>query len=243
MMTIRVIINGAAGRMGQVAVQAVSNDPELELVAGLGKGDDLFAEINKSKADVVVDLTNALVGFENVKTIIEAGAHPVVGTSGLTPEQITTLTTLAADKKLGGIIAPNFSIGAVLMMKYAQDAAKYLSHVEIIEYHHDQKVDAPSGTAIKTADMIAENLQVATIKEQHEIIPGSRGANQHNIPIHAIRLPGVIAIQQVVFGSVGETLMIESKSINRECFMPGILMACKKVGSLDGLVYGLESIL
>lgn len=244
-MVIRVIVNGAAGKMGVLAVKTLSNHPDFTVVGALGKQDNLGAEISNTKAQVVIDLTNAEVVFKNAQTIIEAGAHPVIGTSGLIKDQITNLQNRCAQLKLGGIIAPNFSLGAVLMMRNAQEIAKYFPHVEIIEMHHDGKLDSPSATAVYTAEMISktkENLS-PTNKKFRETIPGSRGASYKDIPIHAIRLPGLIAHQQIIFGGIGETLTLRHDSIDRQCFMPGIVFACKKVGELKELIYGLEKIL
>lgn len=243
-MIIKVIVNGAKGRMGKMAVNAINADPALSCIAETDKHDNLSDIIAKTNAQVVVDLTHADVVYDNTKTIINAGAHPVIGSSGLTEKQVAELQALSHDKKLGGIIAPNFSLGAVLMMRYAQDAAKYLPDVEIIELHHPQKLDAPSGTAIKTADMIAATRQqTPRHASPHENIKGSRGAHYKNIPIHAVRLPGFVASQEVILGGASETLRIQHQSIDRQCFMPGILLACKKVINLHSLVYGLEHML
>lgn len=238
-----VIINGAFGKMGQATQHALANCEDLNVVASLGREDKLSASISETNADIVIDFTDAASAFKNTQLIIEAGAKPIIGTSGLTAEQIVSLQQQARAKQLGGVIAPNFSLGAVLLMRYAQDAAKYLHDVEIIEMHHEKKLDAPSGTAMKTAAMIAE---VAT-PNQHadcvEVLPGSRGANANNIPVHALRLPGLLAHQQVIFGNRGETLTLKHDSISRECFMPGVILACRKVTQLDELIYGLENIL
>lgn len=243
-MPIRVIVNGASGRMGQETVKAVQQDSELELVGQTGHKDNLAEIIKSSRANVVVDFTNASVVFNSALSIINAGAHPVIGTSGLKAPEISELKKLCAEKKLGGIIAPNFCIGAVLMMKFAQEAAKYMPDVEIIEMHHGAKLDAPSGTAMKTAEMIAEvRKQNTATKQIHETIPGSRGATSHGIPIHAIRLTGVVADQDVIFGNQGETLTLRHATINREAFMPGVRLACKKAVKLDKLIYGLEHVL
>lgn len=243
-MSLKIIINGAFGRMGIMTATTIEKNPEFELVAKLAKDDDLYSSIQKTKANIVIDFTLASTVYENTKTIITAGAHPVIGTTGLTNEQIQECQSMCHDKKLGGIIAPNFSLGAVLMMKYASDAAKYMSQVEIIEFHHDGKEDAPSGTALRTAELIAKNLSNKTfLKAKKENIPGSRGANAHNIPIHAVRLSGFVASQQVIFGNTGETLKISHDTINRECFMPGIVLACQKVTQLKELIVGLENIL
>ena len=241
---IKVIVNGAAGRMGSLAVKTIENDAECELVGQLEHDDDLSAAIKSTDADVVVDFTTAEVVFDNAMAIVNAGARPVMGTSGLTPEQLEALQQLCTAKQLGGIVVPNFSLGAVLMMKYAQDAAKYLPHVEIIEMHHDAKQDSPSGTALKTAAMIAESRkETIDVKVGRETVKGARGAAVNDIAVHAVRLPGLVAHQQVIFGAVGETLTLRHDSINRDCFMPGVLLACKKVMALDNLVYGLESVL
>lgn len=247
-MTIPVIVNGAQGKMGAIATKTLTEHPDFSLVATLGRKDNLSETINKTGAKIVVDLTNALSVYENTLTIINSNAHPVIGTSGLMENQIVQLQTLSSNKKLGGIIVPNFSIGAILMMQFACKAAQLLPNVEIIEAHHQQKVDAPSGTAIKTAEMIAnakktKNITNDTNHPNHELIKNARGANYQNIPIHSIRLPGFLAHQQVIFGNIGETLTITHNSIDRNCFMPGLILACQTVSKLDKLIYGLENII
>src|ERR1043166_3018083 len=185
-MTIKVIVNGANGRMGQFTVKATKNDPALSLVAALTREDDLAATIRKTHPDVVVDFTNADAVYENSHIIIEQGARPVIGSTGLKEQAITELQERCRLLNRGGIIAPNFSMGAVLLMRYARDCAHYLPHVEIIEMHHDGKLDAPSGTAIKTAQIIAEaRSEQPEVKKERELIPGSRGGRVHDIPIHA----------------------------------------------------------
>ena len=160
------------------------------------------------------------------------------------PEQVAELKALCTKQKLGGIIAPNFAIGAVLMMKYSQDAAKYFPHVEVIELHHDRKADAPSGTAIKTANLLAESRDSVPEKiAEKEIIPGARGANAEEIRIHSVRLPGLVAHQEVLFGGQSQTLTIRHDSFHRDSFMPGVCLACKKVMDLNELIYGLEHLL
>jgi 4-hydroxy-tetrahydrodipicolinate reductase len=244
-MTTRIIVNGANGKMGKLAVQTLQEIPEFTLAGQLGHQDDLAKEIKKRQANVVVDLTNADSVFKNTQTIIEAGAHPIIGTSGLVNDQVHQLQEICAQKKLGGIIAPNFSIGAVLMMKYAQEFAKYFPEVEIIEMHHNGKLDSPSGTAIRTAELLsaARNKTASAPKKSREVIPGARGALYQQIPIHAVRLSGLVAHQQIIFGGSGETLTIRHDSIDRQCFMPGIVLACQKVTALKELIYGLEFIL
>ena len=245
MSLIRVIVNGSKGRMGLESVKAIKEDPTLDLVAQTDLNDNLSEIINQSRAQVVLDFTDAEVVMDVTLRIIEAGARPVIGTSGLLPQQVNELQTLCRKLKIGGLIAPNFAIGAVLMMKYSQDAAKYLPNAEVIELHHDGKLDAPSGTAIKTASLIAESRKSFSKKKSHEkeIIQGSRGGDTEGIRVHSIRLPGLIAHQEVIFGGKSQTLTIRHDSIHRESFMPGVCLACKKVVGLKELVYGLENLL
>ena len=245
MKKIRVLVNGAKGRMGQEVVKAVTTAADLELVDQTDLGDDLIARIKASQAQAVVDFTTAAVAFENTRKILEAGVHPVVGTSGLLAEQVAKLQQLAQDKGIGGLIAPNFAIGAVLLMKYAQDAAKYLPDVEVIELHHNRKADAPSGTAVKTAQLIAEARQEIpkALVEEKELFEGARGSEVHGVRVHSLRLPGLVAHQEVIFGGTGETLTIRHDSIHRESFMPGVCLACRKVIGTQQLFYGLEHLL
>lgn len=243
-MLTRVIVNGAAGKMGAMACDTLAQHPQFELVATLGRQDNLAQAIKETQAKIVVDLTRADAVFANGLSIIQQGAHPVIGTSGLLPEQIKELTALCESKSLGGIIAPNFSISAVLMMLFAAKAAEYFSEVEIIEAHHQQKLDAPSGTALKTAEMIAQARKKPRNQlNLKELVPGARGGAHCEVPIHSLRLPGIIARQEVVFGNVGETLSIIDNSIDRQCYMPGVILACQKVLGLKQLVYGLEQVL
>ncbi len=245
MKNIRVLVNGAKGRMGQEVVKAVTAAADLELVDQTDLGDDLISRIKASQAQAVVDFTTAAVAFENTRKILEAGVHPVVGTSGLLAEQVAELQQMAKDKDIGGLIAPNFAIGAVLLMKYAQDAAKYLPDVEVIELHHNRKADAPSGTAVKTAQLIAEARQEIpkALVEEKELFEGARGSEVHGVRVHSLRLPGLVAHQEVIFGGTGETLTIRHDSIHRESFMPGVCLACRKVIGTQQLFYGLEHLL
>lgn len=244
-MQVRVVVNGAHGKMGSLACETFQNHPDFELVGSLTRFDNLAQAISTSKADIVIDLTRADCVYENSLTIINSGAHPVIGTSGLLDEQIQELKKRCDEQKLGGLIVPNFSLGAVLMMNFAAQAARYLPEVEIIETHHQQKLDAPSGTAIKTAEMIAKVRKSFNNKPLAltELVPGARGGSHQGIPIHSLRLPGFIANQQVIFGSHGESLTITHNSIDRESFMPGVVLACQKVQNLDTLYYGLETLL
>lgn len=244
-MTIRVLINGAFGRMGQMISRVISEDARFELVGQTGREYDLKKSIQDSNAQVVIDFTHPEVVFKNALAIIEAGACPVIGTSGLKTDEIEKLLAECAEKKIGGVIAPNFSLGAVLMMKYAKEIAKYIPRAEIIEYHHDNKADSPSGTSLRTAEMIGSVIKdkQAEPKTFRETVPGSRGAIHCGVPIHAVRLPGLLAHQEVIFGETGETLTIRHDSIDRISFAPGICFACEKVVTVDKMVYGLEELL
>lgn len=233
--------------MGREAVIAIDQAPELSLVGQAGSTDDLAAVIAAVKPQVVVDLTTAAVAFINARIIIAANVHPVIGTSGLSPAQIAELQQICGEKNLGGLIAPNFSIGALLMMRYAQDCARYFPDVEIIEFHHHQKVDAPSATALRTAEVISNEKNKhkpsspATV--EMETFAGARGARYREIPIHSVRLPGILANQEVIFGGPGQTLSIQHHVLSRAAYMPGICLACQKVTQLQTLIYGLEHIL
>lgn len=244
-MTINVLINGGFGKMGTLAAKAVTEHPNLSLVGQTSREYDLKQSIADSKADIVIDFTHPDAVFQNSLTIIETGARPVIGTSGLKPEQVRQLQAKCKELKRGGIIAPNFSLGAVLMMKCAKEIVKYLPNVEVIEMHHDKKADSPSGTAMRTAQLLAEgNRNVnANYNQGKETIPHARGAMHMNVPIHSVRLMGLLAHEQIVFGNTGETLTLRHDSLDRLCFMPGICMACEKVMELDHLVYGLEEVL
>lgn len=265
MKKVKIIVAGPRGRMGKEAVKMVQETEEFELVSVLDHKNDgkllsqleefpnidvpIFTNmeecLQKSNADVLVDLTIPESGYIHTKTAILYGVRPVVGTTGFTKEQLEELTNLAVEKEIGCIIAPNFAIGAVLMMKFSQMAAKYFPDVEIIELHHDQKLDAPSGTAVKTAQMITESREK---KEQghpneKETLAGARGANIDGMHIHSVRLPGLIAHQQVLFGADGQTLTIRHDSYNRASFMSGVKVSIETVLNLSTLVYGLENIL
>lgn len=244
-MSIRVIVNGANGKMGQLTVKTLSEHPDFTVVGCTQKEHDLTTQIKDHAADVVIDFTNAHSVLKNLAAIIQAGAHPVIGTSGLTETDVREFQKQCKQRQLGGIIAPNFSIGAVLLMKYAEDMVKYFPHVEIVELHHAGKLDSPSGTAMRTAERLATARGAApkTTQNTRETIKGARGASYQDIPIHAVRLPGILASEQVIFGSMGETVTLKHDTIDRECYMPGIILACKKVLKLNELVYGLEHLL
>lgn len=265
-MAIRVVIAGPRGKMGQEAVHTVMNDDHMELVAVLDHRElavnlsqyeqfpehydvPVYTELHRLfdvvKADVFVDLTTPQAVYEHTKTALFAGVRPVIGTTGFTDGQLEELTNIAKSSEIGCIIAPNFAIGAVLMMKFAQMAANYFSDIEIIEMHHDRKLDAPSGTAVKTAQLMTENRlsHKQGHPEEHENIPGARGADFDGMRIHSVRLPGLVAHQQVLFGGTGELLTIRHDSFDRKSFMTGVKLSIEKVMGLKELVYGLENIL
>jgi len=241
---IKVLVNGANGRMGSEAVKAINNDAALTIVGQIDYQDDLAAAIQTLKPQVVVDFTAASAGFNNTQIILNNGACPVIGTSGFVEAQVQQLQYLSTEKGLGGLIAPNFSVGAVLMMKFAAQAARYLPDVEIIEAHSPQKEESPSGTGLRTAEMIAAaRTGTPQTTNDKELIAGARGAELGGVKLHSIRLPGVVAQQTVFFGGLSETLKIEHNSQHRESFMPGVVLACKKVVERSQLVYGLEHLM
>ncbi len=228
-MPIDVLVNGAKGKMGQEVVRAVQAEADLRLAGATDLGDDLEAEIRRSGAAVVVDFTHPSAGSRNTETILRSGARPVVGTTGFDAAGIARLRELAASVRLGGLIAPNFAIGAVLLMKFAAEASRFLPDVEIIELHHDQKADAPSGTAVKTAELIAERRgKPRPPPAEVQTIAGVRGGRSHGIPIHSVRLPGFVAHEEVIFGGLGQVLTLRHDSLSRTSFMPGVVLAIRK---------------
>lgn len=237
-MTVRVLVHGALGKMGSLACKTVEATDDMQLVASTDRSDNLATAIQNHTPDVVVDFTLPDTVFENTQTIIAQGARPVIGTSGLTEQQINTLTTQCETLKRGGIVVPNFSIAAVLMMKAAAMAAKHLPDCEIIEMHHTQKVDSPSGTAQKTAELIAKHRD-----HTPECLDKTRGKRVGDVPIHSVRLPGYFASQEVIFGQLGETLSVIHRAHDREAMMPGVLFAIRQAMTLDTLVYGLEHLI
>lgn len=262
---IRVVISGAAGRMGRASVRAAAREGDLRLVAAVGRqagvGRDAgevagagrldvaitsdVAAALATRPDVLVEFAPGRVAVEHAMTAIDAGVRPVIGSTGLPDDALTRLTDVAGRRRVGALVAPNFAIGAVLMMEFARMAAPYLPHVEIIELHHDRKRDAPSGTAMKTARLIADargDTPAEAVKVE-ELVPGARGGTSAGVRVHSVRLPGLGAHQEVVFGGLGQVLTIRHDSLNEESFMPGLLLAIRRVRDLTGLVYGLEHLL
>ena len=247
---INVAVCGANGKMGQQVVKAVQSADDMALVARIDINNAQFATIKDAKEsvniDILIDFTQPQAIYENALYCLNNGISIVIGTTGLQDSQIKELKTLAETTGIGCLIAPNFSTGAVLMMKFAQIAAKYFDNAEIIEFHHNQKKDAPSGTAVKTASLMAEVNENFSSGNSPEIetIEGARGANSYNnIHIHSVRMPGFMASQEVILGSTGQTLKIRHDSTDRECYMPGILMAVRYIARNKSFVYGLDNIM
>ncbi|NVY95618.1 4-hydroxy-tetrahydrodipicolinate reductase [Lactobacillus sp. DCY120] len=263
MKTKTVLVAGFTGSMGQKAVQLINESTDYQLTAvlapqipdtsaartdyHLGEDVQIFNKISELTeiADIWVDFTTPQSVFENTQAALNLGMHPVIGTSGLKDEQISQLQTLAQDKHLGGIIAPNFGLSAVLLMKFAQEAAKYFPDAEIIEMHHEDKQDAPSGTALNTAKLMTKtrNPQAVRPSDSEELLDHVRGGDYQGIKIHSVRLPGYVAHEQVLFGGPGEALTIRQDSFDRGSFMQGVKVALDKVMTLDELIVGLEKII
>jgi 4-hydroxy-tetrahydrodipicolinate reductase len=244
---VRVGVLGARGKMGSTVVDAVNNAPGMEVVAALDLGDSLEALV-ANKAEVVVDFTTPDAVMANLEFVISHGMHAVVGTTGFDDSRIETLKRLLAKSpKAGLLIAPNFGLGAILMMEFSKRAAALFESVEIIEMHHPNKVDAPSGTARRTAEIIARARRSAARAPMPdattESLDGARGARVDGVPIHSIRARGFVAHQEVIFGGLGETLTIRHDSLDRQSFMPGVLLGITKVITTPGLTFGLENFL
>ncbi len=260
--TIRVVICGVCGKMGRATAKVVFDAPDMEIVgacdiAGVGSrlsdvihevdsevriGDNLAAIITETKPDAVVDFTSPASVMANARTCLANQIPAVVGTTGITQDDLCELRQLSEKHDAPMLIAPNFAIGAVLMMKFAEQAAKYMPEVEIIELHHDKKIDAPSGTSIKTAELIAA-VNGNTARNSKTDQPAARGGDVSGVRIHSVRLPGFVAHQEVIFGGLGQTLTIRHDSIDRTSFMPGVLLGIRKVRELKGIVYGLDNLL
>jgi 4-hydroxy-tetrahydrodipicolinate reductase len=273
--TIPVIVNGAAGKMGREVIKVVAQAPDMILMGALdtspehqdkdagelaGFSEPLEVPITNQlepmlgyvagerqlQPGVIVDFTHPDSVYDNVRSAIAYGIRPVVGTTGLSPEQLKNLADFAEKASTGCLIIPNFSIGMVLLQQAAVTASQYFDHVEIIELHHNQKADAPSGTAIQTAQLLAEMGKTFNPPqvEETEKLPGARGSlSDEGIRIHSVRLPGLIAHQEVIFGAAGQIYTLRHDTSDRSCYMPGVLLAIRKVNQLKSLVYGLEKIL
>jgi 4-hydroxy-tetrahydrodipicolinate reductase len=242
MTTTRVAVLGAAGRMGSEVVRAVESAADLTLAAAYDVGDAL----DLGGTEVAVDFTHPDAVMDNLRTCIEAGVHVVVGTTGFDEHRLAELRGWLADApSVGVLVAPNFGIGAVLMMQFAAQAARFFPSVEIIELHHPRKADAPSGTALRTAELVAAAREgMAPMPDATTTsLEGARGAGVHGVRVHAIRLDGLVAHQEVLLGGHGETLTIRHDSYVRSSFMPGVLLGVRSVASRPGLTVGLEALL
>jgi 4-hydroxy-tetrahydrodipicolinate reductase len=261
--SIRVVINGALGRMGQEVTRAVACEPGLKVVGAVEKevtqqylplteapelillSSDLRSLLKGCDADVVVDFTNAEISMAAARIAIKQKVNMVIGTSGLSEENLAEIEKLCQTYKVGAVVAPNFSLGAALLIYLSRFAAKFFNHAEIIEMHHDKKADAPSGTAIATAKAMLEARGKPFIyaKATREVLSNTRGGEMDGIAIHSLRLPGLMAGQEVVFSGAGETLSLRQNAISRECYLPGVILAIKEVTKRKGLTYGLDTLL
>jgi len=244
---IRVGVLGAKGRVGTTIVAEVEQNPNLELSAALDHGDDL-QELVDTKTDVVVDFTQPDSVMGNVEFCIRNGIHAVVGTTGWTEERYETVRSLLQDSpKVGVLVAPNFAISAVLTMKFAEIAAPFFESAEVIEFHHPNKLDAPSGTAVHTAEGIARARREAGLEEQPDAtaqsLDGARGSDVQGVPVHAVRMTGMVAHEEVIFGTRGQSLTIRQDSYDRESFVPGVVIGVEKIADNPGLTIGLEKFL
>ncbi|TGD87886.1 4-hydroxy-tetrahydrodipicolinate reductase [Mycolicibacterium sp. CH28] len=241
----RVGVLGARGKVGTTMCAAVRDAGDLTLSAEIDAGDDLSL-LTESATEAVIDFTHPDVVMDNLKFLIENGIHAVVGTTGFTDERLDQVRSWLADSPdTGVLIAPNFAIGAVLSMHFAQKAAPYFESVEVIELHHPQKADAPSGTATRTARLIAQARKGLRPNPDATStgLPGARGADVDGVPVHSVRLTGLVAHQEVLFGTLGETLTIRHDSLDRTSFVPGVLLAVRAIAARPGLTIGIEPLL
>jgi 4-hydroxy-tetrahydrodipicolinate reductase len=258
---IRVVVRGALGRMGREVINAVCREKGMQIVGAVdlevgsdslllpdGSGDVLLAAslddtLSVVKPDVMVDFTIASSTIPAARMAAGNGVNLVIGTTGLTMADVEEIERLSKNYRVGAVVAPNFALGAVLMMHLAKLAAKYMDYAEIIELHHERKVDAPSGTALSTARSMAAARGKPFLRAEQKQVYASRGEQVEGINIHSVRLPGLLAHQEVILGGPGQTLSIRHDTISRECFMPGVILAIKKVIKHEGLIYGLDTLL
>ena len=229
---IRVAVAGHRGKVGSIVAPALQNEPGIEYVGGIGRGDDLAAFLRERRPRVLVDFTKPAEALHIALAAVAAGASPVVGTTGIPVDGVDKLETACKDKGLGGIIAPNFAVGAVLMMHLAEIAAPHFEAAEVIELHHAGKLDAPSGTALSTARRLAAKRSDKPFthrKAEKETLAGTRGGEEGNVAVHSVRLPGFVADQEIIFGLPGQTLTIAHRTTSREAYVPGILLAIRRV--------------
>ena len=243
---IKVAVAGHRGKVGSILVTAFESEPGIQFVGGVTHGDDLAAFLHDKRPQALVDFTKPSEAMHNALAAVAAGASPVVGTSGLSSADLDKLETACKAKKMGGIVAPNFAIGAVLMMHLAEIAAPHFEAVEVIEMHHATKLDAPSGTALATARRLASTRKgrpFAHNKAEKETLAGTRGGEEGGVGVHSVRLPGFVADQEVIFGLPGQTLTIAHRTTSREAYVPGVLLAIRRVTAEPRFYRGLDDLL
>lgn len=243
---IRVALAGYRGKVGSVLASALASEPGIDYVGGVGSGDDLGAFLREKKPRALVDFTRPSDGLRNAMIAVDSGASPVVGTTGISGPGLDELESACKKKGIGGIVAPNFAIGAVLMMHLAEIAAPFFDGAEIIELHHATKLDAPSGTALSTARRLAARRGGKPFgyrKAEKETLAGTRGGEEGGVGIHSVRLPGFVADQEIIFGLHGQTLTIAHRTTSREAYVPGVLLAIRKVTSEPRFYRGLDELL
>ena len=227
---IRTMVLGAEGRVGSVLVKAVKAADDLALAGAVEERDDLAAAIAKAKPHVAIDFTTPSAVFDNVSTLLKAKVHAVVGTTRIEPAQLAALDGLAREHGVGCLVAPNFALGAVLMMRFAEEAARHFPWAEVVERHHEKKLDAPSGTARLTAERIAAaRAEAPSNPDEKETAPGARGGRVDDVPVHSLRLPGSLAHQEVWFGGTGETLVLRHDATDRAVYVHGVLLGVRRV--------------
>jgi 4-hydroxy-tetrahydrodipicolinate reductase len=243
---IRVAVSGHRGKVGSILVQAFESEPGIVYVGGVGSGDDLAAFLKKNRPQALVDFTRPSTALHNALAAVAAGAAPVVGTSGIPADGVDKLEVACKAKGVGGIVAPNFAIGAVLMMHLAEIAAPHFDAAEIVEMHNAAKLDSPSGTALSTAKRLAArrgNKPFKHSQAEKETLTGTRGGEEGGIAVHSVRLPGFVADQEVIFGLPGQTLTIAHRTTSREAYVPGVLLAIHRVTSEPHFYRGLDQLL
>lgn len=242
----RVAIAGHRGKVGSVLAAAFQSEPDLEYVGGVTRGDDLASFLHDKRPRALVDFTRPTEALHNALAAVAAGASPIVGTTGLSAADVDKIEAACKQEKIGGIVAPNFAVGAVVMMHLADIAAPHFDAVEIIELHHAGKLDAPSGTALSTARRLAARRAekpFAHRKAEKETLSGTRGGEEGNVAIHSVRLPGFVADQEVIFGLPGQTLTIAHRTTSREAYVPGVLLALRRVTTEPRFYRGLDELL
>jgi len=261
MKPIRVVVNGALGRMGREVINTLCHEPEMQVVGAVelqvtedylplpdssGKvpfSSNLDYILTSCQPDVLVDFTTAQATMPAVRIATKQGVNLVIGTTGLTADELSEIDRLSTAHQVGAVVAPNFALGAVVMMHLAKVAAKYFDYAEIIELHHSRKADSPSGTALSTAKAMAEAKGKPFYLPEQRKPSNSRGEQVEGVAIHSVRLPGLMAHQEIILGGPGQTLSIRHDTINRECYMPGVILAIKEVVKHKGLIYGLDKLL